>query len=293
MRATDLPALRRHFITALAADEELCEQLILKGGNALCLVHRIGLRASVDIDYSIQGDTQDPSAMGRRIFVALRARLDPIGYVLFDERFAPRPSARRRTRNPRWGGYIAEFKLIARARFDALEANLERVRRESLAVSGDPQAGRKFRIEISTFEYCAGRTEQALDSGLSCYVYTPQMIAAEKLRSLCQQMSEYRERVHPAPRARDFYDLHALLTEGRVELSEEGTHEIVRAIFAAKDVPTSLLPLLGHYRDFHRSDWPAVLNSIPAGRLTNYDFYVDFVIAELRKLQPLWEVDAP
>ncbi len=293
MRAVDLRALRRELIMALAGDPELFEQLVLKGGNALALVHGIGLRASVDLDYSMEREAADADALGRRIFEALRGRLAALGLVVFDERFAPRPRRPAGVEQQAWGGYTAAFKLIARERYEALIGAAEQIRRESLSVTGEPQAGRNFRIEISTFEYCEGKACEDLEGGSRCYVYTPAMIAAEKLRSLCQQMGEYGRRAHTAPRARDFYDLHALLTEGRVELSEDATHQLVRAVFDVKKVPTRLLAHVEEYREYHRSDWAAVLNAIPSGRPRLYDFYVDFVIAEVRKLQPLWVVDTP
>lgn len=49
----DLVAIRRIILTAVASDDYLVEQLVLKGGNAQELVHRIGSRASVDLDVSI------------------------------------------------------------------------------------------------------------------------------------------------------------------------------------------------------------------------------------------------
>jgi len=42
--------IRRMTIKALFSDDFLLEQLVLKGGNALNLVHRIGNRSSLDID---------------------------------------------------------------------------------------------------------------------------------------------------------------------------------------------------------------------------------------------------
>lgn len=119
-RDTDLEWLRR-LIAALAADDDLFDLMVLKGDNALSLVHRVGLRASVDLDYSLESDPPDPQAL----FAALRARLEPHGYVLFDDQLTKRGSGRR----PRWGGYTAEFKLITRERFDALGGDVERIRR--------------------------------------------------------------------------------------------------------------------------------------------------------------------
>ena len=70
-------------------------------------------------------------------------------------------------------------------------------------------------------------------------------------------------------------------------------HELMRVVFRAKEVPLPLLCRLEDYREFHRADWPSVQMAIPSSRHQDYDFYVDFVIAEVRKLEPLWVEDAP
>lgn len=292
MKRDDFEWLRRQFIAAIASDEELFGLLVLKGGNALSLVHDIGHRASLDIDYSTEGEPRDPDGLGRRIFAALRERLEQLGYVLFDDRFEPRPTTRKPNED-RWGGYTATFKLITREAYEELDGDVDRTRQQSIPVHPDPQAKRTFRLEISTYEYCDEKERRPIDEDTACYVYRVELIAAEKLRSLCQQMREYEKRKHPTPRARDFYDLHAVLTEGRVELSEETMHELMRVVFRAKEVPLALLRRLGDYREFHRPDWPSVQMAIPSSRHQDYDFYVDFVIAEVRKLEPLWVEDAP
>lgn len=293
MQDVDLRWLRLQIITALAADDDLFEQLILKGGNALSLVHGIGHRASVDIDYSMEGDIEDPPGLGKKIFQALRDRMEPHGLLVFDEKFGPKPSKPSANVSKKWGGYNAEFKLISLDLWEQVEGDLERLRKRALTVSDETRSRRRFKIEISKYEYCEEREQKLVDDGFTCQVYTPSLIAAEKLRSLCQQMEEYGHRAHPTPRARDFYDLHALMTEGQVELSETGMHEVVRAVFAAKSVPLKLIALLPAYHDFHESDWAKVLNSIPAGRARDYEFYYGFVIAECRKLKSLWIENAP
>ena len=293
MRDVELRWLRRQIITALAADDELFELLILKGGNALALVHEIGLRASVDIDYSMEADADEPDELGRRIFAALRAHLARHDLVVFDERFTPRPTKPSDKFNKRWGGYNAEFKLATKELWDRFSGHIEKVRRQALPVSDGMQSERKFRIEISKFEYCEDREEKVVEESFSCQVYTPSLIAAEKLRSICQQMEEYGHRAHPAPRARDFYDIHALLTEGRVELSEASVHEMVQAVFETKSVPLQLLEHVPKYRDFHEAEWATVLNAIPAGRSRDYGFYFEFVVDQIRKLEPLWMEDSP
>lgn len=293
MNDSDLKWLRRQFIVALAADDDLYAMLVLKGGNALSLVHDIGHRASTDIDYSMEADTGDANALGKRIFSALRTHLAPLGFVLFSTRFTARPTQAPGGRLRKWGGYEAEFKLVPRERFEALGGEVGRLSREALTVSPGGGAPRSFRIQISKYEYCDDKMEKEIDDGYTCQVYSLGLIAAEKLRSLCQQMPEYSQRTNPAPRAQDFYDIHALVTEGGVEFSEERMHELIRAVFRAKEVPLTLLARLSYGRDFHRHAWPDVQNSIPAGRQPDYDYYFEFVLGEVQKLQALWEKKAP
>lgn len=38
-------------VQAMFSDDDLLEQLVLKGGNAMALVHQISARASVDLDF--------------------------------------------------------------------------------------------------------------------------------------------------------------------------------------------------------------------------------------------------
>ncbi|MBW2725754.1 MAG: nucleotidyl transferase AbiEii/AbiGii toxin family protein, partial [Deltaproteobacteria bacterium] len=52
----DLPQIRRLIVAALFSDDELLDLLVLKGGNALQLVHVIVDRASTDLDFSMAAD---------------------------------------------------------------------------------------------------------------------------------------------------------------------------------------------------------------------------------------------
>lgn len=290
MPVTDLALIRTEIVAAVADDPVLRDLLILKGGNALALVHKIGMRASLDIDYSMADDIDDLAGFAVALERALTERFVRHDLVVFDFSFAPRP----RTTAPSsrtWGGYNAEFKLIDRAAGSAI--SVEQMRRAALSVDGNPQAGRRFRIEISRFEFCADQAELPISDDVVCRVYSLDLVAAEKLRSLCQQMDEYGKRRHPAPRSRDFYDIHAMVTEGAVDLGHPDLHALVRASFGQKEVPLELLGALREYLDFHEQDWQQVLNSIPAHKPREFGFYADFVLAETRKLQPLWDVDTP
>ena len=109
--AISLEEIRRRILIALFSDDELMDTLVLKGGNALALVHKIGSRASVDMDFSIEAPFADLEKTRVRIFETLRREFGSIGYVIFDEKFALKPSLRAQDQPEWWGGYIVEFKL--------------------------------------------------------------------------------------------------------------------------------------------------------------------------------------
>lgn len=179
-----------------------------------------------------------------------------------------------------WGN----LKLIARAKHQALKGSLEDIRRQAEAV-GDTSHSRKFRIEISKFEYVADKAEAEIDDYL-CYVYTLPMIAAEKLRAICQQMDGYPLTAHPRPRARDFYDIYAIATERALDFARPEFHDLVRHMFAAKDVPLAFPRPNSGSRSFHAQDWPAVRDAIKSGGRDFADYFA-FVVQQLAKLKPL------
>src|SRR5690606_4015616 len=117
LNTMDLKEIRRLVIIALFSDDEMMEKLVLKGGNALDIVYGIGARTSLDIDLSIAQDFVDLEDAKQRIFQSLRDRFDAAGYIVFDERFEPRPRKVLEESNDKWGGYAIEFKLIDRVGF--------------------------------------------------------------------------------------------------------------------------------------------------------------------------------
>jgi hypothetical protein len=280
----DLNEIRKTVIVALFSDDLLLEMLVLKGGNALSLVYGFGSRSSIDVDLSIQGDFPNLSEAKRRLFAALRDQFGKAGYILFDEKLVSRPSSIKPEQGEEWGGYEIDFKIIDEKTFKELRGNLDSIRRNATVVS--PFQKRIFTIQISKFEFCGARAKRTIE-GCTIYVYTPPMIALEKLRALCQQMPQYGPLRHRRPRARGFYDIYCVLTEGAVNLGTDANLELARAIFAAKNVPLSLIPTLANYREFHRQDWPSVQDSV-SGTFQEFDFYFDFVLEEAGRLKSLW-----
>jgi len=182
----DLAQIRRLVIIALFSDDALLEQLVLKGGNAVSLVYGLGHRASLDIDVSIDGDFENVDDTKGRIFQSLRRHFGSVGWGVFDERFDRRP-AESGNEQSKWGGYFAEFKLIEKKRYEELGGGLEDLRLNAIVIG--PSQQRIFRVELSKHEFCAGKTDVEMDD-YAVYVYTPEMIAIEKLRAICQQMPE-------------------------------------------------------------------------------------------------------
>ena len=276
----DLPSIRRTIIKAMFSDDQLMNVLVLKGGNALNLVHRIGARASLDVNFSIEGDLEDLAEVHERAKRALEGRFESEGYVVFDTSLERRPLEET---EPRWSGYRLTFKLIESDRYR--EADLARMRREAVLIGSAQE--RKFRIEISKYEYCRGKEEANVDD-YTIYAYTPEMIAVEKVRAICQQMPEYGRRRGGTARSRDFYDITMILTERETSFDVPDNRSLCAPIFAAKEVPLRLIGEIPRYREFHRQGWADVEQSVVKDELQPFDFYFDFVCTETAKLEALW-----
>jgi hypothetical protein len=280
----DLAGIRCLVIIAMFSDDVLFSQLALKGGNALNLVYRLGSRVSVDVDFSLEQDFPDVDEARDRIFRALKDRFREAGLTVFDEVLLTRPAAPLSTGDEKFGGYEVQFKVMESVKYGALKDDLDRRRRESEVVG--PLQQRTFRVQISKYEYCAGKRDMELDD-YTIRVYTPEMLAIEKLRAICQQMSEYPLRGHRTARARDFYDIHAIVTAIGMNLGAPENLQLTRDIFAAKEVPLGLIPQIPRYQEFHKQDWPAVELTV-SDKLRDFDFYFGFVIDQTRLLESLW-----
>jgi hypothetical protein len=179
----------------------------------------------------------------------LRNRFAEVHHTVFDEKFESRPPLRAGSGDERWGGYEASFKLIETRKYEIFSGDGQRARREALVLGAQNQ--RTFKIQISKYEHCVGKRDVEFDN-YTIRVYTPEMLAVEKVRAICQQMPEYLKRAYPTPRARDFYDIYAIVTKTRLELHSPSNIELIESIFHAKDVDPKLIANIGNYREFHR-----------------------------------------
>lgn len=279
----DLRKIRSLVIIGLFSDDELMEQLVLKGGNALDIIYGIGTRSSVDIDLSMSDDFADVEEARKRIFRGLRNRFASEGYIVFDEKFEAVPLVLHEDTNPRWGGYQVEFKITDKESFQEHKDDIEKMRRTSAIISSNQH--RKFKIDISKYEFCEAKQEKELDD-FTIYVYSLPMVILEKIRAICQQMPEYELRPRSKPRARDFYDIYTVINYSDIDITKPENIEILKSIFEAKEVPINFLFKVKDTRDFHSTDWEAVRQSV-SGEIEEFDFYFDFVVEQINKLKAI------
>lgn len=281
----DHKQIRTIAITAIFSDDVLYEKVAFKGGNALSLVHAIGVRTSLDLDFSIEGDFDDPKEIEQRTLKALTDRYEAAGYSVFDFKFRLRPTIPRAGQDPHWGGYMITFKLMEKVKYDSVKKNLAAAQRDALVVGPDEQ--RIFTIDLSKYEYTTGKVSMDVDD-YTIFVYSPEMIVIEKLRAICQQMPEYLQKLGK-PRARDFFDIHSVLSNRDVDLGSAVNLDLAKNIFAAKQVPLGLIVKIPAQREFHRPDWDSVRASTPEA-IEGFDFYFDFVIKRtMQSMHPLWK----
>jgi tetrahydromethanopterin S-methyltransferase subunit E len=58
---------------------------------------------------------------------------------------------------------------------------------------------------------------------------------------------------------------------------------------AGSRVRAGALGRIASQREFHRPDWSDLVSHV-SGVLKPFDFYFDFVVAEVEKLEALWDV---
>jgi predicted nucleotidyltransferase component of viral defense system len=288
--------IRRLAVIAMVSDDDLMQRLVFKGGNALAIGYESVARSSIDIDFSMEGDFPSGSVkkLESRIANVLKSTFEEHGYVAFDVSMTQIPAEPSDEHLDFWGGYQIEFKVISQSKYDLLKGNVKRVRKSALMVGPDQK--RKFRIDISKHEYCSGKAAVRI-ADYFVYIYTPEMLVAEKLRAICQQMPEYRKVVKShegSERARDFFDIYTVCTTYDVDFSDPEMRRLVVRIFGAKRVPLTLLSRLSESRDFHKQGFDALRDTVPPdAEVQDFDFYFDFLLQLVSDLHSLWKEDSP
>ena len=281
---------KREVILALFADSTLVHMVVLKGGNLLDVVYGISTRPSQDIDLSMRGDVDDVEAFRSLIERALFGWFEPKGYTVFDVTIQEKPRNLSDDCRDFWGGYRIEFKVVDTTTFKVKAKDSRKLRTAALAVIGDN--GKKFPIDVSKFEYIDESVSELVD-GHTVFAYSPQMLVAEKLRAICQQMPKYCENLkkHSNPRGRDFIDIHTVATYFKVDFDSSIFHQTIAKTFQAKRVDVKLLSKIAHedVREFHRPDFVSIAPTVrPHVDLQDFDFYYDYVVEKCAALKALW-----
>lgn len=282
MDLEQIERIKKIAIVTMVSDDYLMEQLVLKGGNAIDLVYQISGRASLDIDFSMSGDFKKDSidSIETTIKSLLITTYQQERLVAFDIKLIRKPERIGKIDDMEfWGGYQIEFKVIPKDIFDQYSDNIEVLRRTATVIG--PSNRKIFRIDISKFEYCAGKVAKDID-GYTVYVYTTEMIVLEKIRAICQQHPGYRAIVksHPASaRARDFFDIYIITQMFPIDVNSKRTKEFLEASFLSKRVPLNLIHEVASQREFHRTDYPSLRDTVKEGvDLKDFDFYFDYVV---------------
>lgn len=277
-----LDKIKRLTLKALMHDEQLMYGLVLKGGNALQLVYEITDRASMDIDFSIEGDFTelDFKRIDGILNVLLNEQFQTEKLIAFDIKFIEKPKA---NKEKIWKGYNIEFKVTHEK--DWYHNDLNKTRREAIKIVDQST---KFSVDISSFEYITNAKKVDLD-GTILFVYTPEMIVIEKFRALCQSIPEYKEIIPSARlkgRARDFYDIWNICEQNPIDFTSKENVILLNEIFNAKKVPINFLKLLPEYKELQKQNWSSVEDTLSSTN-KGFDYYFDYTMALVDKVKNL------
>ena len=281
----NIEEIKKLTMQAMMADEILMKGLVLKGGNALQLAYEITDRGSIDIDFSMEEEfsEKDFNRLTRVFNENLNKVFSAEKLIAYDVKFIKKPKS---GSIPQWRGYMLEFKLIQKDKYEKLGNDIDAIRRHSIKVNDQST---KYTVDISSYEYVETAVNKEID-GIILKVYTPEMILIEKLRALCQSMDKYKEIVttaRPKERARDLYDIWMIKTHfTKLNL----TPELFTNIFSAKCVPLKFLNDFELLRERNRSNWDVVKQTIHnPEELLNYDYYFDYVKEIITPFKSLWD----
>jgi hypothetical protein len=233
--ANFLRDIKRNVIQAIFKEPTLMQRLVLKGGNLLDVVYELSIRASVDVDLSLDGEVDDDD-LRRWMEDAITSHFATLGYVVFDFNLRHVPPNISDDLKDFWGGYNADFKLIESDKHTSFNGKIEDMRRNACNVG--KKNSTKFMVDISCYEFCGDKEKYDVD-GVIIYGYSTHMFVAEKVRAICQQMPEYVKLVHLHPRARasDFVDIEIVTRQYAIDFGSPSFQETVRKVFDHKKVP--------------------------------------------------------
>ena len=278
--------IRNLVLKAIYLDDTLSELMVLKGGSAIAM-HRMTERESFDLDFSLlEISIEDKDRLEELFREAITSYFNEEEFVVFSFKFKEKPKVAD-TSKPDWGGYHISFKFLPEEIYEnTIARTREQTQIQALSTEFYKFIGTKegVKIELSKKEFVSKFESIEVDD-VEIKLYSAEMIIFEKLRAICQQMPEYKERNKKAKRARDFFDIVTVNSKINLEKTEEKEKKelgvLLQNIFKIKNVPLNLLYNIDKYREFHRDNFKSVEDSLythERTRLKEYDFYVDETI---------------
>ncbi len=281
--------IKRLAVLAMISDDDLMETLIFKGGSAIDMIYKISGRASLDLDFSMaEGLSEEEEIeIAQKIERTLITTFEEDNLLVHDIKFEKRPIKLPTEVQDFWGGYQVVFKVIPMELFEELGNDNNAIIRRSLPVG--KKGSTKFKIDISSYEYIATKKVNDFED-FTIYVYSPEMIVFEKLRAICQQISDYKDIVKTftrKSRGRDFYDIELLIKTFDINPSTEENKELIRNIFKVKKVPLKYIQRIPEEREFHRENFESSLKDTVSKDtdLKVFDYYFEYVISQFSQLQ--------
>jgi len=127
----DFDWVKRCALAALCSQNALKQLLVFKGGNLLQIGFNIRVRASIDLDFSIDADC-NPEQVRAECESALTAEFSKFNYAVIDVTIVERPPELSEDLRDFWGGYRIGFKLVKVTTFDRFRTDLAALRRYAL-----------------------------------------------------------------------------------------------------------------------------------------------------------------
>lgn len=273
-------------LISIVSDDYLFEILVLKGGNALNLVHKLSTRNSMDLDFSMEEDyfLGKVNDIKDKFENSLIRNFIPINLVPFDVKITKRPGKIPEDLKNFWGGYSLEFKLITNDLYQIHHDDIDNLRRNAF----NPGSSTKFTVDISPFEYVKHK-KLYIVSHYNVYTYTPAMIVCEKLRAICQQTNEYGHIINrqvPKARPRDFYDIYYIVTKLEINMLDVENINILKEMFLVKKVPLEILSLIENYKSLHESNSDSLKSTVAVdSELLDFNEYFEYTIQLANEIQ--------
>ncbi len=267
-------------ILALYQSSDLANHLFLKGGSALRLFDHQTSRLSIDADFSIESELDDPERFFDTIKSCVESRFERHQLDVIDFKSKKKPKTSPENRPDWWGGWCCEFKLVDQIHS---EKTLETRRRHALKPDGANSP--KITIDISEHEYCGTHRSKTI-GGIKIQGYSRELLVLEKLRAICQQHPDYKYR-RSKNRSRDFYDIYELTADFDDAFVKKCSRHLTK-VFAAKEVPLEILKAIWNeeFIDEQRRGFEQVRDTV-RGKLYDFDMYVEHIRFLIRDIYPV------